>query len=96
MERKQIVLALLHQCTDEDVEDYKRWLRLPPECARDPNYNASNALKWISVDKYNDYLLQRGRYTSPNANDISEISHPNPTVDPRDKKSLPLREIINL
>ncbi|KAJ7859983.1 hypothetical protein B0H14DRAFT_2576901 [Mycena olivaceomarginata] len=27
MERKQIVLALLHQCTDEDVEDYKRWLR---------------------------------------------------------------------
>ncbi|KAJ7358531.1 hypothetical protein DFH08DRAFT_953663 [Mycena albidolilacea] len=96
MERKQIVLALLHQCTDEDAEDYKRWLRLPPEFARDPNYNASNALKWISADKYNDYLLQRGRDTSPNTNDIGEISHPEPTVDSRDKKSLPLPEIINL
>ncbi|KAF8173324.1 hypothetical protein K438DRAFT_2051327 [Mycena galopus ATCC 62051] len=66
MDRKHVVIALLPQCTDDDVKSHKKWLRLSPELARNPAYNASNAVEWISPDKYNDFLMYKERAAAEN------------------------------
>ncbi|KAF8182217.1 hypothetical protein K438DRAFT_2020970, partial [Mycena galopus ATCC 62051] len=104
MDRKHVVIALLHQCTDNDVKSYKKWLRLSPELARNPAYNASNAVEWISPDKYNDFLMYKERAAAENTlpNDTIELSdtesrpikHELPTGV--HEKPFPLHDVINL
>ncbi|KAJ7868174.1 hypothetical protein B0H13DRAFT_2558867 [Mycena leptocephala] len=42
MDPKDWALATLLQSTDQDIEDYKRWLRMPSHMALNPTYSVSN------------------------------------------------------
>ncbi|KAF8180273.1 hypothetical protein K438DRAFT_1976789 [Mycena galopus ATCC 62051] len=84
MDRKHVVIALLHQCTDDNVKSYKKWLRLSPELAQNPTYNVSNTVEWISPDKYNDFLMYKERAAAENTSLIPNsesrpIKHELPT-----------------
>ncbi|KAJ7265127.1 hypothetical protein C8J57DRAFT_1470213 [Mycena rebaudengoi] len=67
MEQKDFVLATLLQSTKADIDDYKRWIRLPPQLAQNPAYSASNVLEWIKLDKFNDYLIYKTENAMKNA-----------------------------
>ncbi|KAJ7628068.1 hypothetical protein B0H17DRAFT_1218393 [Mycena rosella] len=67
MDPKDFALATLLQSTEKDIEDYKQWLCLPSHLAQNPMYSASNALNWIKLDKFNDYLAYKSENTPCNA-----------------------------
>ncbi|KAJ7110232.1 hypothetical protein C8R43DRAFT_1139479 [Mycena crocata] len=109
MDRKDFVLATLLQCTEQDIDDYKRWLGLPSHLAQNGTYRASNVLEWIKLDKFNDYLEHQAQDTRPDASsrvdtDIIEISDSEPATSPVKRAAIPdavdrkpvLREILNL
>ncbi|KAJ7809808.1 hypothetical protein B0H13DRAFT_2478429 [Mycena leptocephala] len=78
MDPKDWALATLLQSTDQDTEDYKRWLRMPSHMALNPTYSASNVTEWIKLDKFHDYLPKKKQDARPDASnearDIIEIS----------------------
>ncbi|KAJ7479183.1 hypothetical protein FB451DRAFT_1172297 [Mycena latifolia] len=85
MDCKAFVLAAMVQCTEREINDYKRWIgldRLPENTA----FNRSNALEWIVPDKFNDYLMHKSHITAQNApkldSDVIEISNDEPTPSP--------------
>ncbi|KAF8190284.1 hypothetical protein K438DRAFT_1971158 [Mycena galopus ATCC 62051] len=104
MDRKHIVIALLHQCTDDNVKSYKEWLGLSPELARNSSYNTSNVVEWISPNKYNDFLMYKKRAVVENTlpNDTIEISDTESPPIKRElptgvlEKPFPLHNVINL
>ncbi|KAJ7699155.1 hypothetical protein B0H16DRAFT_1484247 [Mycena metata] len=73
--RKSIVLATLLQSTEDDINDYKRWIGALP--LENTAFNASNVMDWIKLDTFNDYLTflaERSEIPTPNL-------HPRPQSD---------------
>ncbi|KAJ6540237.1 hypothetical protein B0H10DRAFT_2203654 [Mycena sp. CBHHK59/15] len=106
MDQKSLVLATLLQSTAADIDDYKRWSCFPAHLAQDAAYSASNVLEWIKLDRFGEYLSQKGANTpidaSKHVTDIIEISDsdteaspPPPTPRLPDRKPA-LREVINI
>ncbi|KAJ7430815.1 hypothetical protein B0H11DRAFT_902572 [Mycena galericulata] len=109
MDRKDFVLATLLQCTETDINDYKRWIGLPPT---NTVFNASNVLDWIKLDKFDDYLTQKTGNPTKDAQlahktiDIIELSdddsdQPAPSTGTSRAETITeekpvLRDIINL
>ncbi|KAJ6499878.1 hypothetical protein DFH09DRAFT_1444950 [Mycena vulgaris] len=100
MNRKDFVLATLLQSTDTELEDYKRWIRLPSEIAQKPAYSASNVLDWINLDKFNAYLCQEEKNTLERSShadpDIIEISDSESESSPQLPVIFPSTSMRNL
>ncbi|KAJ7663289.1 hypothetical protein DFH06DRAFT_1395473 [Mycena polygramma] len=101
---KDAALAALVQATEADIDDYKLWIRLPSHLAQNPLYSASNALDWISTDKYHQYLVYKRQNTAPDANqrphietiDLSASPPPFPPPRPTVDRKPVLQDVINL
>ncbi|KAK6997504.1 hypothetical protein R3P38DRAFT_3219590 [Favolaschia claudopus] len=101
MDPKSLALAALLQCSEKDIDEYKRWIGLPLE---NTVFNASNARDWMSLDKYHDNYHPE---TQPNDADIIDISSDDEPPNPPAHNSQPapidiidikpvLNNIINL
>ncbi|KAG6805821.1 hypothetical protein H0H92_013840, partial [Tricholoma furcatifolium] len=39
-----------------DLDDFKKWLKLPDDIAQHAHFSASNASNWVDIKKYKEYL----------------------------------------